>query len=422
MHRHQWRCTALLCWAVAGCGAGETDSPVDASVIQAGMSGGQAGAAGSAMRDASVDGASGRAADAQPPDAGRPDSDTSAVEAGAAGDTGRPDARQTTDASATDSATGSASRWRPEFVGIDSSWETAIGADDSAILDTSGSRWDSIEGANPSLLTVVEASSEGIAPIHGTHVMRMGVQGEDNRMLVDNQAFDTRGDCRYTRMYQHVVCVGDDISQIHHFEDWDDAGSSRFLHRLYEYRASDGRWSVSPQSYADQSRVDARCPGQLANAPGGLMTLRHPDSTNPADEHDDNGLHCGRWYRIETQECCVEGDADCWDVGLDEPLPIIARVRVYDESGARVLGEDDLYTQLRAGIHGLHSMEDIYAAGACWMVESALDLALGNNGQSGVTAVAPALMYWDAILTGSSDDRRATADPWIGPCDAPGCF
>ncbi len=127
-------------------------------------------------------------------------------------------------------------------------------------------------------------------------------------------------------------------------------------------------------------------------------------------------------YRIETQMCCIVGDSDCWNVGPDQVIPVQARARVYADTGQRVLGDDDLYNRARGGSYGSFSMEDSYTAGACWMVESAPDVGLGNNGQQGVTAVAPALMYWDAVLTGSSDERREGQDPWIGPCAGLGCF
>ncbi len=195
------------------------------------------------------------------------------------------------------STEGSADRWTPDYVGIDASWETAVGNSDDAVQDGSGSRWDAIEGMNTSLLTVVDLQEEGVSGIDGSNVMRMGVNAEDNRMMVENTAFNATGDCRYTRMYQYVVCIEQAVAQIHHFEDWDDAGSTNFFHRMYAYEAGDGRWSVSPQSYADQSTPFAACPAQATHGGfepvsqnEGLMALRATQTGGNADEHDPNGL------------------------------------------------------------------------------------------------------------------------------------
>lgn len=297
-----------------------------------------------------------------------------------------------------------------------SSFETARGTSNNARTD--GGRWDSV--ANRGLLAVV-GPENGVTPIDGNNMLRVGIDGEVNDAVATYDAFDLTRDNHYTRFYVNVQCISQSVRFTHYFEDFDGhlglADSNNFYWTTSNYNPNTGRYKMGWQGYTNQNPTGSGCNGN-GNYLGGNVrswgTIQNP-SPNIESDNDPNGLQCGRWYRVETHVQCLE--PGCWNRGRQTPVRTRLHQRVYDENGTQILGDAQFRNmsmagQWRGGTSGV-SIADAYdpnGYNTCWYTTAGRpSLFLGNNGQQGESARAEAWMYFDAVAT--------SHEGWIGPVD-----
>lgn len=300
-----------------------------------------------------------------------------------------------------------------------SSFETARGTSTEARTD--GGAWN--VAADKGLLAVV-GPENGVTPVDGSNMLRIGIDGEVNDGIVNYAAFDTTADNHYTRFYVNVQCISQSVAFTHYFEDLDGhlglADSQNFYWTTSNYNASTGRYKMGWQAYTDQNPTGNGCNGNgsyLGSQVRSWGTIQNP-SPNIESDNDPNGLQCGEWYRVEVHIECL--DSGCWDQGRQTPARTRLHQRVYDSSGTQVLG-DAQYRNMSlngnwlGGTAGV-TMADAYdpnGENTCWYTTAGRpSLFLGNNGQQGTTARAEAWMYFDAVAT--------STEGWIGPADGSG--
>lgn len=130
-------------------------------------------------------------------------------------------------------------------------------------------------------------------------------------------------------------------------------------------------------------------------------------------DEDPNGLECGRWYRVEANVRCLE--PGCMNQDRNAAVATAYRMRIYDASGALILGDGQMRSMSVGGtwLGGTAgaTIEDAYddtKLDTCFFMSSGRpSFHVGNNGQATVTAQAEAWMYFDRIGT--------STEGWIGP-------
>ena len=300
-----------------------------------------------------------------------------------------------------------------------SSFETARGNDNNARTD--GGAWDNV--ADKGLLAVV-GPENGVTPVDGNNMLRVGVNGETNDAVANYSAFDITADNNYARFYVNVQCISQGVAFTHYFEDFDGhlglADSQNFYWTTSNYNPSTGRYRMGWQAYTNQNPTGSGCMGN-GNYLGGRVTswgTIQNASPNIESNDDPNGLQCGEWYRVEIHVECL--DPGCWNQGRQTPARTRLHQRVYNAQGVQILGDAQyrnmsLSGQWQGFTSGV-SMADAYdpnGINTCWYTTAGRpSLFLGNNGQQGTTAVAEAWMYFDAVAT--------STEGWIGPVDGSG--
>lgn len=307
----------------------------------------------------------------------------------------------------------------PAAVNFSSSFEAAQGPTPVAVTD--GDSWDSILGFQNQLLSVV-GPENGVNPIDGTSMLRVGVNNEAHGGIVAQDAIDLSGNDIYLRFYVNLQCIPNDITFTHYVQDCDTqlelCDSKNFYWVTSNYNAATGRYRVGWQSYADQ-----RGPGSGCNGDGlflnpvvtswGTIQNPSPDIESPDDA---NGLECDRWYRVETRVACRE--PGCFSRPRDQEVATRIHMRVYDDGGRQIIGDAQMRSMALGGVWQANtpgiSMEEAYGSRAsggmdtCFYMSSGRpSLHVGNNGQEGTVASAEAFMYFDKVAT--------SAAGWIGP-------
>lgn len=300
-----------------------------------------------------------------------------------------------------------------------SSFETARGTSNAARLD--GGVWSDVAYKG---LTAVVGAENGVTPVDGQNMFRVGVNDETNDAIYTTTAFDITADNNYARFYVNLQCISQDVSFTHYFEDFDGhlglADSNNFYWTTSNYHASTGRYQMGWQGYTNQNPTGSGCNGN-GNYLGGRThswgTIQNP-SPNIESNFDPNGLQCGEWYRVEIHIECL--DSGCWNQGRQTPARTRLHQRVYDSTGRQVLGNGQFRNmtmsgQWQGGTAGI-TIEDAYDENGydtCWYTTAGRpSLFLGNNGQAGTRAQAEAWMYFDAVAT--------STEGWIGPVDGSG--
>ena len=299
-------------------------------------------------------------------------------------------------------------------VNFTSSFEAQRGSTPEAVLD--GENWDDILGVQ-NLLTIV-GPENGVNPIDGTSMLRIGVEDEVNAGIIAHDAIDLTSDNVYLRFYVNVQCIADDVPFTHYVQDCDTqlglCDSRNFYWTTSNYSAATGRYRIGWQSYSDQ-RGSGTCSGNsnglyLGGRVTSWGTIQNPGADIESSD-DPNGLECDRWYRVEIRVACQQ--PGCF--GRDRTDEVATRIhtRVYDDGGRQIIGDGQMRSMSLGGVwqggtSGI-SMEEAYGdMNACYYMNSGRpSLHIGNNGQAGTDASAEAWMYFDSVATSGVD--------WIGP-------
>jgi hypothetical protein len=301
-------------------------------------------------------------------------------------------------------------------VNFSSSFEAEQGASATAVRD--GETWDDILGFQNQLLTVV-GPENGINPIDGTSMLRVGISNEQHGGVIARDAIDLTSNDIYIRFYVNKQCIADDVAFTHYVQDCDTqlglCDSRNFYWTTSNYDAATGRYRMGWQSYADQRGPGSGCNGDglyFNNIIRSWGTIQNP-SPDIEEAVDPNGLECERWYRVEVRVACME--PSCLNRNRDEEVATRIHTRVYDDGGRLIIGDAQMRSMSVGGVWqggtaGV-SMEEAYSASgmnSCYYMSAGRpSLHFGNNGQQGTNASADAWMYFDSIATSSAG--------WIGP-------
>ena len=316
-----------------------------------------------------------------------------------------------------------ASTWEPDYVGTASTWAhyTGSGTSTAEIDWTDNDAWDGepqCPGGVCTLASVSNAASLGLTSPDGDNIYWVGLNGEDNMMIVDTDPFLIADQYRYGGMWIYAEpFTGTTLSQWH---DWQMAiNTTFFMSQAANPGQSSQAFRDTPQFYLTQNVAFAECPGQSTNyisngkvtgVPTG-MPIQLSDATHPVPP----GLATGQWYWREFMAVALRGTWDTdgngspADGGAQRPVELYNQV--WDSAGNLLIPWNRYYAQevaeVYAGTGFGTSVETIYDNGGCLAVQTDwVSVSIGNNGQAGAVGSQSRLLGYAAVYMGSGDDDR----------------